>query len=66
MVICTKFDRLARNLLDFADLWNLLKRHQVNVVSVQEQLDTSSVMGEAMVMIIMVFAQLEQETTGGM
>jgi site-specific DNA recombinase len=37
VVICTKIDRLARNLLDFLELWNYLHRHDVSLVSVQEE-----------------------------
>lgn len=63
-VVCFKIDRITRSLLDFADLWNFFQRHGVELVSLKERVDTSNAMGEAMVMIIMVFAQLERKLTG--
>lgn len=48
---------------DFGRLWEILQEHNVEFVSVSENFDTSSPMGRAMLHIIMVFAQLERETT---
>lgn len=58
-----KIDRISRNLLDFADLFQELKRLKVTFVSYNEQFDTSSAMGEAMLKIILVFAELERNIT---
>ncbi len=63
-VICVKLDRITRSILDFADLWEFFKQHDVEFISLQENVDSSNAMGRAMLMIIMVFAQLERETTG--
>ena len=63
-VVSFKIDRITRSLLDFADLWNFFQQHGVELVSLKERVDTSNAMGEAMVMIIMVFAQLERKLTG--
>ncbi len=63
-VIVYRLDRLSRSILDFGQLWNELELHQVEFVSVNEKFDTSTPMGRAMIYIIMVFAQLERETTG--
>lgn len=59
-----KLDRVSRNLLDFASMYEELKRLQVIFVSMNEQFDTSSAMGEAMLKIILVFAELERKITG--
>lgn len=58
-----KLDRISRNLLDFASMYEELKALQVTFVSLNEQFDTSSAMGEAMLKIILVFAELERKIT---
>lgn len=58
-----KLDRISRNLLDFAAMYEELKRLGVVFVSKNEQFDTSSAMGEAMLKIILVFAELERKMT---
>ena len=60
LVIRFKLDRITRSLKDFVDLWALLAEHEVNVSSLREKFDTSMPTGEAMVQLIMVFAQLER------
>ena len=62
-VICFKLDRITRSLLDFAELWKLFSDHGVTVVSLREDFDTSSAIGEAMLKLIMVFAELERQLT---
>ena len=63
LVICFKLDRITRSLKDFVDLWALFAEHAVNVISLREKFDTSMPTGEAMVQLIMVFAQLERKMT---
>ena len=63
LVICFKLDRITRSLKDFVDLWALFAEHDVNVISLREKFDTSMPTGEAMVQLIMVFAQLERKMT---
>lgn len=58
-----KIDRISRNLLDFASLYKELKDLGVTFVSKNEQFDTSTAMGEAMLKIILVFAELERNMT---
>lgn len=58
-----KIDRISRNLLDFATMYNELKELGVIFVSKNEQFDTSTAMGEAMLKIILVFAELERNMT---
>lgn len=58
-----KLDRISRNLLDFASMYDELKKLGVTFVSKNEQFDTSSAMGEAMLKIILVFAELERKMT---
>ena len=62
-IIVYRLDRFSRSIADFGRLWEILKAHQVEFVSMNETFDTSTPMGRAMLNIIMVFAQLERETT---
>lgn len=59
-----KIDRISRNLLDFTKMYEELKKHNVIFISKNEQFDTSSAMGEAMLKIILIFAELERKLTG--
>ena len=58
-----KIDRISRNLLDFANMYQELKDLGVTFVSKNEQLDTSTAIGEAMLKIILIFAELERNMT---
>ena len=58
-----KIDRISRNLLDFSNMYAELKQLGVTFVSRSEQFDTSTAMGEAMLKIILVFAELERNMT---
>lgn len=58
-----RLDRFSRSVADFGRLWEILKKNNVEFVSVNENFDTTTPMGRAMLHIIMVFAQLERETT---
>jgi len=58
-----KLDRISRNLKDFTEMWEELRERGVTFVSKMEQFDTSTAMGEAMLKIILVFAELERKLT---
>lgn len=58
-----RLDRFSRSIADFSQLWSVLDKHGVEFNSVTENFDTSSIIGRAVLNIIMVFAQLERETT---
>lgn len=62
-ILVWKIDRISRNLLDFASLYQELKELNVTFVSKNEQFDTSTAIGEAMLKIILVFAELERNMT---
>lgn len=62
-LIVWKVDRVSRNLLDFAAMYQELKDHKVTFVSMNEQFDTSTAIGEAMLKIILIFAELERNMT---
>lgn len=62
-VLVWKIDRVSRNLLDFASMYDELQRLGVIFISKNEQFDTSTAIGEAMLKIILVFAELERNMT---
>lgn len=61
-VIVYRLDRLSRSILDFSEMIAEFKENGVEFVSCREKFDTASPIGNAMLNIIMVFAQLERET----
>lgn len=58
-----RLDRFSRSIADFSRLWELLSKHNVEFYSATENFDTQTPMGRAMLNIVLVFAQLERETT---
>lgn len=61
-VIVYRLDRISRSVLDFANVIDVFQRHGVDFVSTMEKFDTGTPIGKAMLMIVMIFAQLERET----
>ncbi len=62
-VVVYKIDRISRNLVDFSLMYDDFKSNRVTFVSLNEQFDTSSAIGEAILKIILVFAELERKMT---
>jgi site-specific DNA recombinase len=62
-ILVWKIDRISRNLLDFAEMYEELQELRVTFVSKNEQFDSSTAIGEAMLKIILVFAELERNMT---
>ncbi len=60
VLVVWKLDRCSRSVHDFAVLLEELRSQDAGFVSCTESFDTSDPMGEAMVQITMVFAQLER------
>ncbi|WP_143314950.1 recombinase family protein [Clostridium sp. HBUAS56017] len=61
-LICYRLDRISRNVADFAGTIEILNKHDVAFISINERFDTSSAMGRAMMNVSATFAQLERET----
>lgn len=61
-VIVYRLDRISRSVLDFANVIDIFQRNHVDFVSTMEKFDTGTPIGKAMLMIVMIFAQLERET----
>lgn len=62
-ILVWKIDRISRNLLDFAAMYEELQSLRVTFVSKNEQFDTSTAIGGAMLKIVLVFAELERNMT---
>lgn len=61
LVLVYKLDRLSRSQRDTLALVDLFAEHEVKFASIQENFDTSTPLGMAMLGILSVFAQLERE-----
>ena len=62
-VVVLKIDRISRNLVDFSLMYDTFRKYDVTFISLNEQFDTGNAMGEAMLKIILVFAELERKMT---
>lgn len=60
-VIVYRLDRFSRNITDFYNMYEVMKAHSCEFVSVSESFDTSTPMGRAMMGILVTFAQMERE-----
>lgn len=52
-VLVYKIDRISRNLVDFSLMYDNFKYHNVTFISLNEQFDTSSAIGEAVLKIFL-------------
>lgn len=58
-----KIDRIARNIVDFVNTYDMLQKHNVSLVSVTEAFDLGTSMGKLIMMILATFAEMERENT---
>lgn len=63
-IIFLKLDRLTRNPRDLYGLIDLFKEHNIDFVSVRENLDSSSAIGRVVIGIIGLLSAFERELTG--
>ncbi|MBD3242827.1 MAG: recombinase family protein [Chitinivibrionales bacterium] len=63
-VVVAKLDRLTRSVRDLADIVELCGKRGVALVSVAEQIDTSTAAGRMVVNMLGVISQWERETIG--
>ena len=63
IVMVTRIDRFSRSLLDFCSVSESLKEHGVAFKSLKDSFDTSTAAGDAMLKILLVFAELERRQT---
>jgi site-specific DNA recombinase len=62
-VIVKKVDRLSRSIIDFENIYKIFDEKDVDLISLQENFDTSTAIGRAVIRIVLVFAQMEREQT---
>jgi site-specific DNA recombinase len=62
-VVIYKIDRFSRSLIDFTKLIATLEAHDVSLVSVTQQFNTTTSMGRLTLNILLSFAQFEREVT---
>lgn len=63
-VVCvTKIDRITRSLIDFYELWGTFEKHGTEFIALNDNFETRSATGKAMLKITLVFAELERERT---
>lgn len=62
-VFAYKLDRISRNLNDFSNMQMIFQEHNVAFNSKNDSFDTSTPVGQSMLQIIMVFAELERKNT---
>lgn len=55
-----KIDRISRNIIDFTEMYQELQTLDVTFISLAEQFDTSSIVGQALLKMILIFAELER------
>lgn len=60
-VVVYKIDRLSRSLVDFVELQKFFDEHNVDFVSVTQDINTSSSSGRMLLNILITFAQYERE-----
>ena len=61
-VVVTELSRLSRDVKDFCQFWEFLKQHRATFFSLKENFDTSTPIGEMMVIQCISFAQFERKT----
>ncbi|MBC7370499.1 MAG: recombinase family protein, partial [Bdellovibrionaceae bacterium] len=63
LLIATELSRLSRNIRDFCDIWDLLKKHSSSFITLRESFDTTTASGEMMVFNLINYAQYERKQT---
>ena len=60
IVACYKIDRIARNIIDFMNIFDILKKNDVTLISITEGFDPSTAIGMMMMTLIAGFAEMER------
>lgn len=63
MILVTDVSRLSRNMLDFCNLLEDLKRYKAKYLSIKENFDTSTSAGELMIKTMMTLNEFERKQT---
>jgi site-specific DNA recombinase len=60
MVLVTELSRLSRSIKDFCDIWQMMKAHNCEFLSLREQFDTTTAAGEMVLYTVANIAQFER------
>lgn len=60
-IIIYKLSRISRNMSDLVNIVSLLESYDVNLISIEDRIDTSSPMGKTMFYLIGAFAEMDRE-----
>lgn len=60
-VVCYKFDRIARNTLDFLTTLELFKKYNTDLISITEGYDPRTPQGKMMITLLASLAEMERE-----
>lgn len=60
IVAIYKVDRIARNIVDFVNIYDEFDKHNVKLVSITEGFDATTPMGKMMMLILASFAEMER------
>ena len=60
-VVVYKIDRISRNIIDFYNLYEMMKRNDCKLVSYNDNFDTSNTMGRFTMGMLAVFAEMERD-----
>ena len=61
LVLVTDLDRIGRNLKDFVNIWDTFKQNDIRFIAINQNIDTSTITGEALIQQLMIFAELESK-----
>jgi len=60
IIACYKVDRIARNIIDFMNTFDILKKNKVSLVSITEGFDPTTPVGMMLMTMIAGFAEMER------
>ena len=63
VLVVWEFSRISRNAREFISITEELKKHNIDLVCIQQQIDTSTITGKAVANLIAVISELERDTT---
>ena len=62
VLVVWEFSRISRNAREFISIMEELKTHNIELVCIQQQIDTSTITGKAVANLIAVISELERDT----
>lgn len=62
VLVVWEFSRISRNAREFISIMEELKTHNIELICIQQQIDTSTVTGKAVANLIAVISELEKDT----